>query len=230
MATELLDGPLDDEAVLRGNLRDLARANRWLGGARLSCRAVDSLLDGTAEARILDVGTGAADIPFALLADARRHGRTLSVTAVDSRTEIVAAARTAADDGHGVPAELVIDVADGRALPFADGSFDVGHASLVVHHLEPTDAVAFLKELRRVSRLGVVVNDLIRSRLTLTGVWLASRLFTTNRYTRHDAPLSARRAYTTDELREILAASDLRVVAEHAGLAGHRRALAAVHA
>ena len=96
------------------------------------------------EASILDVGTGAADIPFALLADARRHGRTLSVTAVDSRTEIVAAARTAADDGHGVPAELVIDVADGRALPFADGSFDVGHASLVVHHLEPTDAVAFL--------------------------------------------------------------------------------------
>ena len=31
-AHELLDGPLDDEAALRGNLRDLGRINRWLGG------------------------------------------------------------------------------------------------------------------------------------------------------------------------------------------------------
>ena len=31
-ATELLDGPLDDPAALAGNLRDLRRVNRWLGG------------------------------------------------------------------------------------------------------------------------------------------------------------------------------------------------------
>ena len=33
-AVELLDGPLDDPAALRGNLRDLRRINRWLGGVR----------------------------------------------------------------------------------------------------------------------------------------------------------------------------------------------------
>ena len=35
-ALELLDGPLDDPATLAGNLRDLGRVNRWLGGVDLS--------------------------------------------------------------------------------------------------------------------------------------------------------------------------------------------------
>ena len=88
---ELLDGPLDDRSTLVGNLRDLRRANRWLGGARLSIRAVEAIAaqpdgspagDGpvredppTRPLTILDVGTGGADIPLALLDHAARAGR-----------------------------------------------------------------------------------------------------------------------------------------------------------
>ena len=50
--------------------------------------------------------------------------------------------------------------ADGRSLPYSDASFDVAHASLVLHHLEPADVVALLREMNRVSRRGIVVNDL----------------------------------------------------------------------
>jgi ubiquinone/menaquinone biosynthesis C-methylase UbiE len=229
MGEELLDGPLDDPVTLSGNLRDLRRANRWLGGTRLSCRAVETLLREADHARIIDVGTGAADIPLALLASARRQGRTWHVTAVDSRSEILAAALAAAPGLRSAPG-LIVEVQDGRALPYADGAFDVGHASLVIHHLEPRDAVRFLRELSRVAYAGVVVNDLVRSRMTLAGAWLASRVFTANRYTRNDAPLSARRAYTAQELRDLVHAAGLRVVDEVGGLAGHRRALAAVRA
>jgi ubiquinone/menaquinone biosynthesis C-methylase UbiE len=229
MGEELLDGPLDDPVTLSGNLRDLRRANRWLGGTRLSCRAVDTLLRGAERARIIDVGTGAADIPLALLAFARRHDREWHVTALDSRSEILAAA-LAGSPGLGSAPELVLEVGDGRALPYADLEFDVGHASLVIHHLEPLDAARFLRELSRVATVGVVVNDLIRSPLTVAGAWLTSRIFTANRYTRNDAPLSARRAYTGPELHDLVHAAGLRVVDEFEGLAGHRRALAAVRA
>ena len=227
MKAEHLDGALDDPAALCGNLRDLKRANRWLGGARLSCRAVDALLGGMDGASILDVGTGAADIPLALLDRAKRHGRWRHVTAVDSRREVIDAARTAFPDLLSTPG-LVMEVADGRSLPYGDRDFDVSHASLVIHHLEPADAVTFLQELARVARNGVVVNDLVRSRLTFAGAWLASHLFSTNRYTRHDAPLSARRAYSQVELGGLLGAAGLRVVAEFGGPAGHRRAVAAI--
>ena len=220
---ELLDGPLDDPAALVANLRDLARLNRVSGGAGLSRRAIAALGEATT---ILDVGTGGADIPIALLAAARAAGQPLTVTAVDSREEVLAAARVARPAIERV-AGLELALADGRSLPWADGAFDVAHASLVVHHLEPDEAVTFLRELRRVARAGVVVNDLVRGRLAWVGTWLAVHTLATSRYTRHDGPLSVRRAYSRGELGEVLAAAGLEPVATVVGLAGHRVAVAA---
>lgn len=224
---ELLDGPLDDPTTLRGNLRDLRRSNRLTGGVALSRRALRELVPDDGPITVLDVGTGGADIPVALLADSRRRGRRMEVTAIDSRAEVLAAARLARP-AIGNLAGLTLELADGRGLPYPDRTFDVVHTSLVLHHLEPADAVTFLRELARVCRRGVVLNDLARRRITVFGAWLLSRLFTTNRYSRHDAPLSARRAYTLVEARALLAHAGLRPVFEATGIAGHRYAISAV--
>jgi SAM-dependent methyltransferase len=122
---------------------------------------------------------------------------------------------------------LTLRIGDGRSLPFADESFDIVHASLVIHHLPPDDVVALLAEMRRVARLGVVVNDLLRGRLGHTGAWLLTRLATGNAYTRHDAPLSVRRAYTLPELEALLAGAGLHADGRWFGLARHRVAVAA---
>jgi SAM-dependent methyltransferase len=198
-ATELLDGPLDDPIALIANLRDLRRVNRWLGGVSLSAAAIEALAAHRDELTLIDVGTGGADIPLALLERARRRGRRLAVVGVDSRPEVLAAAAFATP---GLPSADGLDlvVADGRTLPYPDRSFDVAHASLVLHHLAPHDTVALLREMRRVARLGVVVNDLDRSRIGWVGAWLLGHLLTTNRYTRHDAPISVLRAYRRDEV------------------------------
>jgi SAM-dependent methyltransferase len=227
-ALELPDGPLDDPDALRGNLRDLARINRWMGGTAASRRALDRLLDGrTVPHTLLDVGTGGADIPLDLLDAARRRGRTLRVTGVDSRTEVIDAAR--AIDARVVAAEgLELVVSDGRSLPWPDRSFDVVHASLLVHHLEPPEALAFLREAARVARIGVIVNDLVRARHHWLGARVLVGVGTRNRYTRNDGPLSVQRAYTRMELRALLAGAALRPVAEIGAFAGHRVAIAAV--
>jgi SAM-dependent methyltransferase len=220
--SELLDGPLDDPAALDGNLRDLARINRLTGGTRLSVRAIDAF---GAVTTILDVGTGGADIPMTLLARARAAGRPLAIAATDSRPEILAAARRvrpAIDRAAG----LELAVADGRRLPYPDRSFDVAHASMVTHHLEPDEVVRFLRELRRVSRRGIVMNDLVHARQFWLGGWLIVHAIGTSRYTRHDGPVSVRRAYSRTELRAMLAVAGLTPVAELAGFAGHRVAIA----
>jgi 2-polyprenyl-3-methyl-5-hydroxy-6-metoxy-1,4-benzoquinol methylase len=220
---ELLDGPLDDQDVLAANLRDLRRINRLTGGAQLSLRAIRALGEA---ATVLDVGTGGADIPAVLLANARRRGVALEVAATDSRPEILDAARLARPELSTMPG-LVLGIADGRALPYPDASFDVGHASMVVHHLAETDAVAFLRELRRVSRLGIVVNDLARGRLFWIGACLLTHTVAASRYTRHDGPLSVRRAWTRGEMVDLLRNAGLTAVATQIGLAGHRYAIAA---
>ena len=225
---ELLGGPLDDLAALAGNLRDLRRINRWLGGVQLSAAGIEALAAHRPEVTLLDIGTGGADIPIALLQAAHRRGRRLAVVGIDSRPEIVAAARALAKAAAVEVARLEVVVGDGRSIPFPDRSFDVAHASLVLHHLEPDDAVGLLREMRRVARLGVVINDLDRSRLGWLGAWLIGHLLTGNRYTRVDAPLSVRRAYRHDEAADMIRAADLIPVSTFRGPLGQRYAIAAV--
>ena len=193
-ADEHLDGPLDDQPTLVGNLRDLRRLNRLSGGVALSRWGVNRLLDGTAEpSTLIDVGTGGADIPVALLADSVWRGRRLEVTAVDSRAEVLARRALPARSWIAIQ-RLRLALVDPERLPYQNETFDVGHASLVLHHLDEDPAVRFLAELGRVSRRGVVVNDLHRGGLGLFGAWLpaASSPGTTTRATTRCCPSGGR--------------------------------------
>ena len=225
-ALELLDGTLDDPVALDGNLRDLRRINRWLGGIFLSAAAIEALAANRAELTLLDVGTGGTDIPLALLGLADRRGRRLTVVGIDSRPEILAAA-IRANPASATTDRLQLLVGDGRSLSYPDHSFDVAHTSLVLHHLAPDAAVELLREMARVARLGVVVNDLHRGRLGWVGAWLLGHLLTGNRYTRHDAPMSVRRAYRVDEMTDLLRAAGLTPVYTIRGALGQRYAIAA---
>ncbi len=224
---ELLDGPLDDPATLVGNLQDLRRINRWLGGVVLSSAAIDALAVDRTGLSILDVGTGGADIPVALLARAARGDRPLRIVGLDNRPEVLAAAALA-DRAVTQTDGLTLQVGDGRSLPFPDDAFDVVHASLVLHHLDGDDSIALLGEMARVGRLGIVINDLHRSRLAWLGAWLIGHVLTGNRFTRHDAPLSVRRAYRVDEALELVRRSGLTPVRTIRRRFLHRYAIAAV--
>jgi ubiquinone/menaquinone biosynthesis C-methylase UbiE len=231
---ELLDGDLTNQRALEGNLRDLRRINRWLGGLALSRRAVDALVEAAhvpldRPVSLLDVGTGGADIPVGLIEEWRRAGRRLTVLGVDNRAEVLAAAsreRPAVLTSGG----LTFRIADGRRLPFDDRSFDIVHASLVLHHLDPGDAAALIREMARVARHGIVLNDLARGWLAWAGAWLLLHVVTRNAFTRHDGPLSVRRAYSLAEARTLVTEAGLRVIDEETGFVGHRWAFAAVRA
>ena len=95
--------------------------------------------------------------------------------------------------------------------------------------LDPDGVVAALREMRRVSRRGVLVNDLVRGRISYAGAWALSRAFTRNPISRHDAPLSARRSYTRAELSALAARAGLEPVAFY-GVLGYRLAMVALPA
>lgn len=198
---ELLDGTDVDPAELRRNLREMAMLNRLPGGVGASVRAVGRLLNGDASGTVLDAGTGSGDFARHLR---RRHPG--PIVLADSSPDVLAIARR----NVGRMVELQTVEADVRALPLADASVSVAHASLLMHHLQPSDAVRALTELRRVARRGVVVNDLRRSRVALALTAIPVLALGCSRYTRHDGILSARRAYTLAELDDLAAAAGLR--------------------
>jgi ubiquinone/menaquinone biosynthesis C-methylase UbiE len=185
-----MDEPVDDVDELAGNLRDIAFANARLGGAAPVVRALRRL-----EARtVLDVGSGAGDVALALLRDAAVRGAELHVTCLDTSEQMLALARGAAGAHPG----LAFVRGDGESLPYADAAFDVVTCTLALHHFQPDGARALLREMRRVARLTPLVCDLRRGAVAFAATWLWSRT-SRNRLTRHDAPLSVRRAYTPDE-------------------------------
>jgi ubiquinone/menaquinone biosynthesis C-methylase UbiE len=165
--------------------------NRLPGGIGDSVRAVERLLGDQSEATVLDVGTGSGD--FARRLRQRRH---VEVIASDVRPEILEiAARNLAGTNH-----VSLLRADARALPLGDGEVDIAHASLLMHHFDPDDAITALTEMRRVSRLGVVINDLRRGLIPFAMTAAAVLALSRSAWTRHDGVLSARRAYTLAEL------------------------------
>lgn len=190
-ALELIDGPVESVAALEGSFRDISLANRYFGGTG----AVKSALRDVPAHTILDVGTGIADIPAELRRVARETGADLRITCLDNNETLLryARGRYAGDEA------LTFLAADGKRLPFEDGTFDVAMCNLALHHFDPPDAVELLRELRRVSRMTPIVTDLLRSPLTYYATLLFTRLFSRNPLTRHDGPLSARRAYTIEE-------------------------------
>jgi ubiquinone/menaquinone biosynthesis C-methylase UbiE len=194
-ARELMDDPVDDWVELEENLRDIERTNRWFGGIAAIRTAVFDCRART----MLDVGCGSADVALALVRAFRRRGRALDVTCLDRSDQMLAIARGRAMDEPSI----TFVQADGEALPFRASAFDAVTCNLVLHHFDPPAAVRLLRELRRVAKRAPIVCDLRRSRLgylaALAYVQLASR----NRLTRHDAPLSVRRAYTPDEALDL---------------------------
>jgi ubiquinone/menaquinone biosynthesis C-methylase UbiE len=200
---ELLDGAELDRAELRTNLREMAMLNRLPGGVSTSVRAVLGSLNGRADASVLDIGAGSGD--FARLLARQRSVR---VVVGDSRAEVLDIARRNLARTSGID----FLEADVGALPLPDRSVDVVHASLLLHHLAPADAVKAFREMRRVAREAVVVNDLRRGRLAYLMAVAPVYAFTRGRYTRKDGPASARRAYTLHELDALAAEAGLRVV------------------
>jgi SAM-dependent methyltransferase len=203
-ASELLDGERLDPTALRVNLREMAMLNRLPGGVGASLSAVTALLDGRPDAAVLDVGAGSGDFARRLR---RYHPARVLVTDHHEQVLAIAARNLAHTDG------VTLLRADARDLPLADASVDVAHASLVLHHFDPPEAVAVLREMRRVARCGVVVNDLRRGRLPYLVTAATVLALARGAYTRHDGLLSARRAYTLAELDDLAAEAGLRLVA-----------------
>jgi 2-polyprenyl-3-methyl-5-hydroxy-6-metoxy-1,4-benzoquinol methylase len=207
---EMLDAP-QDAALLAGDLCNLERINRFLGGVSLIRRQVERALShmtGDGPLSILDVATGGGDLPRDLARWLRRRGITPRIVAVDWSDRVLEYARSRSR-GHG---EIVFVRGDARALPLGDASVDLVLCSLALHHFTELEAVSMLRELARVTRRVLIVNDLRRSPTACGLIWLLTR-FSRNRMTRYDSPLSVRRAFTPAEMRAL---------ARDAGLDGAR--------
>jgi ubiquinone/menaquinone biosynthesis C-methylase UbiE len=205
---ELMDEPGHPPGEIRRALRDIQWVNRRLSGWRVLRRHLPSLLASIPAhetVRILDLGTGSADLPRAIARWARHHSRAVQVVGVDQSPEVIDFARRECSDE---PAVRLVQ-ADLHALPFPEGSFHLATCSLFLHHFDGDGAVEVLRVMARQARHALLVNDLERHRLAYWSIRVLGRLRGCSPLFRHDAPLSVLRAYRRGELRELVRSAGL---------------------
>lgn len=202
---ELLDNPDSDAELVTRSLRDVSEANRWFGGTAAVLSAIEPALVASkatvAEANaqpqlsLLDIGTGAGDIPERARRLALRHGVQLRTIGVERTVSVAAGA---------APRVGSVCVADGLLLPFRDHCVDIVTCSQVLHHFADDDAVLLLREMHRVARRLAVVADLRRSWIAAAGIWVSSFALRFHPVSRHDGVLSVLRGYRRHELAQLV--------------------------
>ena len=198
---EIMDDPALDAQRHRQALQGLARINRWSGSVRTVWSPIQALArqNKARFLRVLDIATGAGDVPIELWQQACRHGLRLHIDGCDRSRTALEYARARAEQAGADVNFFELDAVAGK-IP---SSYDVIISSLFLHHLDNKDAVHLLRNMTQATGQMVVVNDLTRSVTGLALAYVGTRLLCASDVVRSDGPQSVRAAYTIDEVRTL---------------------------
>ena len=198
---EMMDDPHlpRDEHLLA--LRGLARLNRCSGVASAMYRRIRriALARHDRTLTLLDVASGAGDVPLTWARWARKEGWNLQLTLVDIRSIAVEEQQRRANEADLKVLSLQHDCLN---TPLPSG-FDIVTCLLFMHHLESHQASRLLQAMQSATESCTLVCDLERSYANLAMVTLASRLLSRSKVVHTDAALSIRAAFTLPEFQQL---------------------------
>jgi ubiquinone/menaquinone biosynthesis C-methylase UbiE len=217
---EWMDRAAVPEAELRRALRFIRAVNLLLGYTRATLNHLERFSRRWSPGQridIIDLATGSADIPRAILRWAEVRGFDVHIVGVDRHPVTARAARDclAARD----PQHFQIVQADVFDLPFAPLSFDYALCSMFLHHLDEAEAVRVMRTMGQLARRGVIIADLLRSGRAYRWIQLFTLL--ASPMIKHDSRASVAQAFTREEIMSLRDSAGLRF-AHYREHFGHR--------
>jgi hypothetical protein len=204
---ELIDLPDLEPCLHAAALRGLERINWWSGSARILWPPIRYLLRAQRgrPLRLLDIATGAGDVPIGLFHKARWAGLALQLEGCDCSPQAVAHAQQQATRQNAQVRFFVHDALCGD-LP---KGYDVLTSSLFLHHLEEEHAISLLRRMGQAARYLLLINDLERSRSGFALAWIGTRLLTASPVVHTDGPRSVEGAFTLPEVQRLATSAGL---------------------
>jgi len=201
---EIMDDLDCSGEVVHQTLRELEFINAWLGGNAVTLGALKQLLEKTDASRTLtiaDLGCGSGEMLRLINTWAVRNQRRVKLIGIDANPHIIAYAKTNLQDLPGVEL-LALDI---FSEEFRKRSFDVITGTLFYHHFNAVQLKKFFSQLREQVSIGMVINDIHRHPLAYYSIKILTQLFSKSAMVKYDAPLSVLRAFSREELGDIVA-------------------------
>jgi 2-polyprenyl-3-methyl-5-hydroxy-6-metoxy-1,4-benzoquinol methylase len=195
---EIMDRPQPVSPELERDLKHIRQLNRWFGSYGLVLSFIRRWITPGVRLRIVDLATGSGDIPRLIVDYARKIHAKVEIDALDRQPATLEIARRLS------ASYPEISYREANILEWNPiEAYDIGLCTLTLHHFSDEDAVRLLQKCREISNRFVLISDLRRSFFLVAGVYLLTTLIFREPMTRHDARLSAIRAFSFGEMRDL---------------------------
>ena len=192
-----------DDFDLRGEelekiLHDLDTVNKMLGGNKITINGLAELLQKypKKKIRILDVGCGNGSILKEVAAYGRKKGMEMELTGIDANENAIGIARK---NCSNFP-EIRFESLDVFSEEFKTLRVDIILCTLTLHHFKDAEVVRLLQNFVQIVSLGIVVNDLRRSKLAYRLFQAFSAIFIKKEIARKDGLTSILRSFKKKDL------------------------------
>lgn len=197
---EWVDDPATPEADLHAAMEGIVTVNRFLAYPALVAWLAEREL-GRLPSRILDVGTGLADIPVGFAKRGRGTGHPVRAIGIDLNERTINRAR----DRAGPWPEVEVHPVNLFALPADWAPFDVVTCHRTLHHLETAEVPGFFAGMDAALAPGgvLLVADLTRGKLCELATWTFLTALRTSRITIRDGVASIKNSFRPWEALEL---------------------------
>jgi 2-polyprenyl-3-methyl-5-hydroxy-6-metoxy-1,4-benzoquinol methylase len=158
------------------------------------------------EITIIDVGCGGGDMLRLIDRWAKKKNKKVKLTGIDANPNIIDFAKKNLNDLKRIEFKAI----DIFSPEFQSIKCDIVVGTLFFHHFDQKQLSSFFAKLKKQVRIGIVINDIHRHTLAYYSIKMLTRLFSKSAMVKFDAPLSVLRAFTKNELIEILSNATLK--------------------
>ena len=187
---------------LKKTLRDLDNINKWLGGNNITIQGVKKLLENIPKEKtieIVDVGCGNGAILREIAKWERKNERKLQLTGIDANPHAI---KIAEEMSEGFPG-LQFKTLNIFSEEFKRQEYDIILCTLTLHHFKNPEIIDLLKDFYRQAHIGIVINDLHRSKAAYRLFQAFCSVFINNEIARKDGLISILRGFKKDEIEDL---------------------------
>lgn len=202
--TEIMDDFDLQGTELEITLDDLTKINKWLGGNKITLQGVKKLLQKHPASKpitMVDVGCGNGSMLREIANWGRSAGYDLRLTGIDANPHAI---EIASRKSEFFP-EINYKAINIFSEEFKKGKYDVVLCTLTLHHFKDEEIEEIMTNFYRQAKLGVVINDLHRSREAYFLFRAFCKVFINNKIARDDGLTSILRGFKKKELKRFAA-------------------------